>query len=160
MARSQLAWLTNSIAHGPNTSNSSGVWTSSRATRGSASRKATCGPLPGDLHVTRSRLPTRALHPNLIALLFCSEVRLVVPSHCGPGILQHRTPKRVPTQLGTNGSVTFARAIYRHCRQGNMPMLVFVMVALGFTLGRIYQIRSDALERRAEPPPVTRIPQP
>jgi hypothetical protein len=69
--------------------------------------------------------------------------------------------------LGTNGSVTFVRAIYRHWPEGNMPMLVLVMVfnisvalALGFTLGRIYQIRSDELERRAEPPPVARVPQP
>jgi hypothetical protein len=44
-----------------------------------------------------------------------------------------------------------------------MPMLVLVMVfnisvalALGFTLGRIYQIRSDELKRRAEPPPIAR----
>ena len=29
-----------------------------------------------------------------------------------------------------------------------------VALALGFVLGRIYQIRSDQLERRAEPPPV------
>ena len=42
-------------------------------------------------------------------------------------------------------------------------MLVLIMVfntscalALGFTLGRIYQIRSDELKRRAEPPPVAR----
>jgi hypothetical protein len=49
-----------------------------------------------------------------------------------------------------------------------MPMiLVLVMafntsvaLALGFVLGRIYQIRSDQLERRAEPPPVAGIPQP
>jgi len=46
-------------------------------------------------------------------------------------------------------------------------MLVLVMVfnisvalALGFTLGRIYQIRADDLERRAEPPPVARVPGP
>jgi hypothetical protein len=32
-------------------------------------------------------------------------------------------------------------------------------IALGFVLGRIYQIRSDLLERRAEPP-VAGIPQP
>jgi hypothetical protein len=42
-------------------------------------------------------------------------------------------------------------------------MLVLVMVfntscalALGFFLGRIYQIRSNELERRGEPPPVAR----
>jgi len=35
-----------------------------------------------------------------------------------------------------------------------------VALALGFVLGRIYQIRSDALERRGEPPSVPRIPQP
>jgi hypothetical protein len=56
----QLAWLTNSKAHGLNTSNSSGVRYLGRAARGSAFRKATCGPLPVAFH-TRSRLPTRAL---------------------------------------------------------------------------------------------------
>jgi len=34
-----------------------------------------------------------------------------------------------------------------------------VALALGFVLGRIYQIRFDLLERRAEPP-VAGIPQP
>jgi hypothetical protein len=40
-----------------------------------------------------------------------------------------------------------------------MPMTLVVMafnisvaLALGFVLGRLYQIRSDELERRAEPP--------
>ena len=50
-----------------------------------------------------------------------------------------------------------------------MPMTILVLLmaleislalALGFVLGRIYQIRSDQLERRAEPPPVAGIPQP
>ena len=43
-------------------------------------------------------------------------------------------------------------------------MLVLVMVfnisvalVLGFTIGRIYQIRLDQLERRVEPPPVARV---
>jgi hypothetical protein len=47
-----------------------------------------------------------------------------------------------------------------------MPMLVLVMVfnilvalALGFVLGRIYQIRRDELARRA-PPPVAHVPRP
>jgi hypothetical protein len=46
-----------------------------------------------------------------------------------------------------------------------MPMVVLLMVfnisvalALGFTLGRIYQTRSDELERRAEPPRTGYIP--
>jgi hypothetical protein len=45
-----------------------------------------------------------------------------------------------------------------------MPMLVLLMafnisvaLALGFVFGRIYQIRRDELERRAEPPPIARI---
>jgi len=46
-------------------------------------------------------------------------------------------------------------------------MLVLLMVfatsvalALGFTAGRIYQIRSDELERGFTLPPTVRIPQP
>jgi hypothetical protein len=46
-------------------------------------------------------------------------------------------------------------------------MLVLVMVfaisvalALGFTVGRIYQIRSDELDRGFTLPPTARIPQP
>jgi hypothetical protein len=48
-----------------------------------------------------------------------------------------------------------------------MPMLVLVMVfnilgalALGFVLGRIYQIRRDELARRVAPPPVAHVPRP
>jgi hypothetical protein len=46
-------------------------------------------------------------------------------------------------------------------------MLVLVMVfnilvalALGFVLGRIYQIRRDELARRVAPPPVAHVPRP
>ena len=46
-------------------------------------------------------------------------------------------------------------------------MLVLVMVfnisvalALGFIIGRIYQIRRDELERRVELPPVANVPRP
>jgi hypothetical protein len=48
-----------------------------------------------------------------------------------------------------------------------MPMLVLVMVfnvlvalALGFVLGRIYQIRRDELDRRVDLPPVAYVPRP
>jgi hypothetical protein len=48
-----------------------------------------------------------------------------------------------------------------------MPMLVLVMVfnisialVLGFTIGRIYQIRRNELERRVGPPPVAHVPRP
>jgi hypothetical protein len=37
---------------------------------------------------------------------------------------------------------------------------ISVALVLGFVFGRIYQIRSDELGRRVEPPPVARIPQP
>ena len=39
-----------------------------------------------------------------------------------------------------------------------MAFNISVALALGFVLGRIYQIRSDELERRAEPPRSTYIP--
>jgi hypothetical protein len=41
-----------------------------------------------------------------------------------------------------------------------MAFNISVALALGFVFGRIYQIRSDELGRRVEPPPVARIPQP
>jgi hypothetical protein len=39
-----------------------------------------------------------------------------------------------------------------------MAFNISVALALGFVFGRIYQIRSDELGRRVEPPPVARIP--
>jgi hypothetical protein len=65
-------------------------------------------------------------------------------------------------------SGNLARATQRHWFKRKMPMtLVLVMafnisvaLALGFVFGRIYQIRSDELGRRVEPPPVARTPQP
>ena len=44
-----------------------------------------------------------------------------------------------------------------------LPPMVFatsVALALGFAAGRIYQIRSDELERGFTLPPTARIPQP
>jgi hypothetical protein len=41
-----------------------------------------------------------------------------------------------------------------------MAFNISVALVLGFVFGRIYQIRSDELGRRVEPPPVARIPQP
>ena len=41
-----------------------------------------------------------------------------------------------------------------------MAFTTFTALGLGFVVGRIYQIRRDELERRAEPPPVALIPQP
>jgi hypothetical protein len=53
------------------------------------------------------------------------------------------------------------------CRQGSDAMLVLMMVfeitvalALGFVVGRIYQIRRYELERGFTLPPTARIPQP
>jgi hypothetical protein len=72
-----------------------------------------------------------------------------------------------PKSLRKNGPVTFAQATFRHWPERNMPMLVLVMVfnisvalALGFIIGRIYQIRRDELERRVELPPVAHVPRP
>ena len=39
-----------------------------------------------------------------------------------------------------------------------MAFNISVALALGFVLGRIYQIRCHELERRAEPPPTAYIP--
>jgi hypothetical protein len=39
-----------------------------------------------------------------------------------------------------------------------MAFNISVALALGFVIGRIYQIRSDELERRAEPPRAAYIP--
>ena len=41
-----------------------------------------------------------------------------------------------------------------------MIFSILVALALGFVLGRIYQIRRDELERRVTLPPTARIPQP
>jgi hypothetical protein len=41
-----------------------------------------------------------------------------------------------------------------------MVFAISVALALGFTVGRIYQIRSDELERGFTLPPTARIPQP
>jgi hypothetical protein len=72
-----------------------------------------------------------------------------------------------PKSPRENGPVTFAQATYRHWPERNTPMLVLVMVfnitvalVLGFTIGRIYQILRDELERRAELPPVAHVPRP
>jgi hypothetical protein len=39
-----------------------------------------------------------------------------------------------------------------------MAFNISVALALGFVLGRLYQIRSDELERHAEPPRTAYIP--
>jgi len=39
-----------------------------------------------------------------------------------------------------------------------MAFNILVALALGFTIGRLYQIRRDELERRAEPSPTSRAP--
>jgi len=39
-----------------------------------------------------------------------------------------------------------------------MAFNISVVLALGFTVGRIYQIRCDELQRRAEPPRVAHVP--
>jgi hypothetical protein len=41
-----------------------------------------------------------------------------------------------------------------------MGFEVLVALALGFTVGRIYQIRRDELERGFTLPPTARVPQP
>jgi hypothetical protein len=41
-----------------------------------------------------------------------------------------------------------------------MVFAISVALALGFTVGRIYQIRRDELERGFTLPPTARIPQP
>ena len=41
-----------------------------------------------------------------------------------------------------------------------MVFAISVALALGFVVGRIYQIRSDELERGFTLPPTARIPQP
>jgi hypothetical protein len=39
-----------------------------------------------------------------------------------------------------------------------MAFNILVALALGFVLGRIYQIRCNELDRRVEPPPVVYVP--
>jgi hypothetical protein len=39
-----------------------------------------------------------------------------------------------------------------------MAFNISVALALGFVIGRIYQIRSNGLERRAEPPRAAYVP--
>jgi len=41
-----------------------------------------------------------------------------------------------------------------------MAFNILVALAFGFTIGQLYQIRRDELERRAEPPPVAPVPVP
>ena len=70
-----------------------------------------------------------------------------------------------------NGSVTFARATYRHGPGKEHPVIwllvmvleISIAMAVGFVLGRIWQIRCDLEQERAgsfTPPPIARIPHP